>query len=200
MADLVQSPTELFSRCEEHEKTINTKQSYEFYVQEITFRTILSGDLAQQLRGARDSETQWFLLAVWMKQEKISQPKDFLPAAIYKKLTKDVREKLKISLRNLYFFNLVETWTPYFERLLTDFYAIKEKNQKLRRDRKTHLTNPTVALEKAGYHSDAVRIIVTDRKRRAVAAACAWLAGPKKGQEFRIRNAYSLIRSYLSRK
>jgi hypothetical protein len=207
MADVVRSPNELFSRCEEYGKSLNTEQAYasliEISVQEITFRTIHPlryGDLIQLLRSARDSETQWFLLAVWMKQKNIRQPKDFLPAEIYNKLTKDVRKKFRgMSPRDGYFFNLVETWTPYFERLIADFRAIKEKNRKaMRSGTKGRRIDPTENLLRAGYESHTIPIV--GKKRSAVAAAYEWLAHRGYGNEYRIRNAHSLIRSYLSKR
>lgn len=233
MADSVQTPTQLFSQCQEYAKKINTERSYQLLIdislQEFTFRPVFIPDarldapsttqdspkleierlgyygsryrdLIQLLRNAGDSETRWFWLAAWLKQEKICQPKDFLPSEIYNKLTKDVRKKFRgMSPRDGYFFNLVETWTPYFKRLIADFRVIKEKNRKaMRSGTKGRRIDPTENLLRAGYEPNAVPIV--RKKRSAVAAAYAWLAHRGYGDESRIRNAHSLIRSYLSKR
>lgn len=228
MAYSVQTPTQLFSQCQEYAKKFNTEKSYQWLtdrlVQDFIFQPFFIPDarldapsttqdplklkverlgyygsryrdLVQLLRNAGDSETRWFLLTAWLKQEKICQPKDFLPAEIYNKLSKDVRRKFKgLSPRYAHYCNLVEAWTPYFERLIKDFHAIKEENRKSRRAGiKARPIDPTETLIQAGHDPDAVRIVVNDRRRRAVPAAYFWLAPREHCDAFTIRNAHSLF-------
>src|ERR1019366_5690417 len=234
MADSVQTPTQLFSQCQEYAKKFNTEQSYQWLtdmlVQEFTFQPVFIPDarldapittqdspkleierlgyygsryrdLIQLLRNAGDSEARWFLLAAWLKQEKICQPKDFLPSKIYNKLTKNVRRKFKgISRRHAQYGNVVEAWRPYFDRLIKAFHAIKEGNRKSKRAGiKPRRIDPAETLRQAGYDKDAVYFVVSLRKR-AVPAAYFWLAPREHWDESTIRNAHSLFLSHLRHK
>jgi hypothetical protein len=144
--------------------------------------------LVEELTNAADAESRWFVLARWLKGEKICQPKDFLPSAIYRKLTKALRERFRrFNPSDLRYHSLVESWRPYFKRLMIDVHEISAINQR-----------PKAALLEAGYDEDAVvimmDILTRDRKRRSpVPVICEWLEGRGFGNARTIEKAHSRV-------
>jgi len=92
---------------------------------------------------------------VWLKEEGICEPWEFLPPEIYKNLTHEKRAELRISITDIQHYCQVEAYKLYFERLLADRRAGKN-------------------LEESGYKNTAIDVV--RKNRSAVSAACAWLA------------------------
>ncbi|HEX9135426.1 MAG TPA: hypothetical protein VF905_00595, partial [Nitrospirota bacterium] len=71
------------------------------------------------LQGARDTVTFGYILAQWLRSERIRDPKDFLPADVWRRLINDAELRLQGLLQtddyNAY---LVRIWLPYTEPLL----------------------------------------------------------------------------------
>jgi hypothetical protein len=219
--DASPSPAELFKKCEEKAKGIEL-ESYRWapnvFVEGLTFWRIFEPELevetqkhrldvgmlhrnasrydylVQILRDSKDNDERWQILAAWLKQEEICTPEDFLPPRIFKRLTKPLQTKLKrFSPTNHYYFALVEAWRPYFEKLLADYRMIRDHKRKSKPSRKPRVIIPTEALTDAGYEESAVKVVVSDRKRTAVAAVCWWLAVREHCDAFTMRNAHSLV-------
>jgi hypothetical protein len=119
-------------------------------------------DLVQWLKEYPGREQRWLLLALWLKEERICEPMEFLPAQVYGNLTGEKRAALRVSITDVQHYCQVEAWKPYFERLL------KDRRKKESRD-------PERDLERAGYTIEAIN--AARNKRLAIPAVCDWLAG-----------------------
>jgi hypothetical protein len=151
--------------------------------------------LVQTLKKIEDNNDLWFFLALWLKHEAIREPEEFLPSAIYKRLTRNVRKRAKISFTDMRYFELVRCWEPYFARLLEDCKRLRPSAPDLQKE-----------LCALGYEPKAVVLIEQKKWRSAVELACEWLAGrqiiPAKSKEpdpaRTLRNAYSRIKAGVS--
>jgi hypothetical protein len=75
--------------------------------------------------------TDCMLLACCLKQENVCQPIDFLPQKIFREITREAVHRAKaLSPTNWYYGALVDSWKPYFERLLGD---LRHTEKKIRR-------------------------------------------------------------------
>lgn len=137
-------------------------------------------DLVQWLKKYPGREQRWLLLALWLKQEGISEPMEFLPAQIYQGLTAEKRAELRVSIKDVQHYCRVEAWRPYFERLL------KDRREKGTRDAERDL-------ERDGYTIEAIG--AARNKRRAIPAVCDWLAGKLNVDVGALRNAHSRVSS-----
>lgn len=137
-------------------------------------------DIVEVLRKAKGKDARLFLLAWWLKQENICEPEDLLgPDALRRMANQYFRG---FSFTDSRYASLVDTWLPYFEKLLNDLrYAQKSSG------------GPVPKLVNAGYDELAVQCAL--RKRSAIAAACEWLVGRETfGRQLdapTLRNAYS---------
>lgn len=111
--------------------------------------------LVQLLKEYKTREQRWLLLALWLKEEGICEPWEFLHPEIYKNLTQEKRAKLGISITDIKHYCQVEAYKPYFERLLADHRAGNH-------------------LSEVGYNEEAIKS--AEKKRTAASAACEWLA------------------------
>lgn len=129
-------------------------------------------DLMQWLKEYRGREQRWLLLGLWLKEEGICDPIEFLPAQFYKNLTAEKRAKFRISITDVQHYHQVEAWRPYFERLLAERRGGAD-------------------LATSGYENRA--ILATEKSRTAAAAACAWLSELSGGRPdaTTFRNAHS---------
>jgi hypothetical protein len=129
--------------------------------------------LVKFLKKHSSRELRWHLLALWLQEEGICEPKEFVPPEIYKTLTRENRARLIVSIADFQHFHRIEAWKPYFERLLADRRAGKD-------------------LKQSGYDEDA--IVSAQERRSAVAAVCDWLASKNRPPDATtLRNAHSRI-------
>ena len=151
--------------------------------------------LVQTLKKAKNKDELWFLIALWLKQEAIREPEDSLPPATYKRLTREVRERLRgISFTDMQYFELVLCWEPYFSKLLEDCKRLRY-----------HSANLEKELTALGYVPKSVELILLKRWRSAVEVSFEWLADRgvirSKNAEAdpisTLRNAYSRIKATI---
>jgi hypothetical protein len=151
--------------------------------------------LVQTLKEAKNKYDLWFILGLWLKQESIREPEEFLPGDIYQRLTRRVRKRIQgISFTDMKYFELVQCWTPYFAQLLDDLTRLRHRNAK-------------IELSRLGYVLEAIELITNKQKRSAVEVACEWLARrdiiPAKSDKTdparTLRNAYSRINAYAKK-
>ena len=159
--------------------TPSTDDSYSVKLRRIIQQASRYRDLVQWLKEYPGRQQRWLLLALWLKQEGICEPMEFLPAQVYENLTAEKRAELRVSITDLQHYCRVEAWKPYFERLLKD-------------RRKKRMGDPERDLELAGYIIEAIG--AARKKRLAIPAVCDWLAGPKIDAAT-LRNAHSRISS-----
>lgn len=144
-------------------------------VSEWRYRTLL-----EHLRKQKDRELQWLLVARWLKQEQVCEPRQFLPPDTLRHLVKRFQRKMRASEQDMFYNKLIENWLPYFKRLQEDL----EKRKDLSRKREE--------VTKLGYDADTVTWAT--RKRSLIEAVCGWLARQKNtGSARTLRNAYTRI-------
>ena len=145
-------------------------------VSEWRYRTLL-----EHLRKQEDRELRWLRVARWLQQERVCEPRQFLPPDMLRHLVKRFQRKMHVSEREMFYNKLIENWLPYFKRLQRDLEARKD----LRRKREE--------VTKLGYDADAVDL--TMRKRSLIEAVCSWLARHQKdtGGARTLRNAYTSL-------
>lgn len=131
------------------------------------------------LKALHSMPYRWLLLALWLKQEKICEPRDLLPPVLYEKLISEKLAILRVSKTELAYWQMVEIWIPYFDRLLMDRHRLKKDGSR----------DPDQELRNAGYDPKAV--IAAIKKRTAREAAYEFLANRRKVDAGTIRNAHS---------
>lgn len=130
------------------------------------------------VRRQPNREDRLLVLARWLFQEQVCEVEDVVDLQELQRLAK--QKFACFSPRDFHHADLVRSWLPYFERLLTD----------LRKRKKTN-----VELVNLGYDTKAV----TDAfgKRSVVPAACEWLADRRDAglnvNALTLQNAYSRI-------
>jgi hypothetical protein len=142
-------------------------------------------DLVQLLKQYPGQKQRWLLLALWLKQEGICGPMDFLPAQVYENLTHEKRAELRISITDVQHYYRVEAWKPYFDGLLQDRRTKSAMSIDLDRD-----------LERSGYVADAVD--AARKKRSSIPAVCEWLAPRLCIDATTLRNAHSRVSRKIS--
>lgn len=149
--------------------------------------------LVQTLKNAENKDELWFFLALWLKQEAIREPKDFLPPATYARLTRKDHKRLRgISFSDMRYFELVRCWEPYFSKLLEDCKRLRYNSANLEKE-----------LSTLGYVPKSVELVLLKRRRSAVEISCVWLAdrgvirSKNKNPDpvSTLRNAYSRIKA-----
>jgi hypothetical protein len=147
----------------------------------LKIRRQLSGKyraILDMVRAQTKQEDRLFLLASWLKQEKVCEPEDIIGI---KKLRRLAKKKFGfLSHSDFYHAERVRKCLRYFEKLLTDFGAHKGTVSELR---------------KLGHNDVAIQ--AAQRKRSAIPAACEWLAGRHDSvsnvDAQTLQNAYSRI-------
>jgi hypothetical protein len=129
-------------------------------------------------------EQLYQILAMWLQEEGILSPQEFLPPDLFSQLSKatsDVFGAYKPSEK--YYADLVEAWLPYFEQLM-------KVSRLLRLEKQIEKT-----LEQTGYDADAVQIVVHQRPRTrtAISAAIQFVALRMELDEYTFRTAHSRI-------
>ncbi len=66
-------------------------------------------ELVQLLREYPGRQQRWLVLALWLMEEGICRPIDFLPPQIYKNLTDEKRAELRVSIT---IFSTIIVWKP----------------------------------------------------------------------------------------
>jgi hypothetical protein len=201
----------LFALCSQRQKDVSSasfEKLRERFIQEIAFprlpytptpdpdvlsqaalasREYQYRKLVQLLKAASDDLRLWYWLAVWFRSEGIREPDKFLPADVYRKLTKEARQRSREFLSAAYYNSyLVRTWLPYTEPLLRKTKWLRQGKQR----------NAKPKLQDLGYDMKVLKIVEYQRRnwRSAVEFTCAWLV--EKGgvaDAETLRNGYSLV-------
>ena len=198
----------LYDKCVSEERKLrswNLSALKKRLISTVAFRTrfpIPTSHVVNVLKKAKDNdEFFWFVLACWLSEEGVREPEDFLPPAIYSRLTQTARQYVKgISFNDMKLFEFVRCWEPYFEALLED------KKDLVKR----HRTSPADVqkeLSAAAYEPEAIELVMRKRRRSTVELTCEWVAGrgiiPAKTRDpdpvRTLRNAYSRIARNPSR-
>jgi hypothetical protein len=176
----------LFDRIDLSGLEMLTKARYPFHfsiaqpqvqsVPEWRYRTLL-----EHLRKQKDRELQWLLVARWLQEERVCEPRQFLPPDLLRRLVKRFQRKMHASEQDFFYNKLIENWLPYFKCLQEDLEARKD----LRRKREE--------VTKLGYDADTVDWAL--RKRSLIEAVCGWLAKHQRntGSPRTLRNAYTRL-------
>jgi hypothetical protein len=139
-----------------------------------------SQTLLEHLSKQQDRELRWLLVARWLQQERVCEPKQFLPPDLLQRLVKRFQRHMRASEQDFFYTNLIDNWLPYFHRLQK---ALQETQ--LRRNREE--------VTKLGYDSSTVDWAL--RKRSPIEAVCGWLSKHQKktGSARTLRNAYTRL-------
>jgi hypothetical protein len=74
--------------------------------------------LLDLLRKAPNTDTLWYWIAQWLKDEGVAAPHEVLPKDVFVRITKEGRERLKrFSFTDILYANIVGAWLPYSEAL-----------------------------------------------------------------------------------
>lgn len=69
------------------------------------------------LKKPQDMEFRWLLIARWLKQERVCEPKQFLPQDVCRILIKRFHAKIPMSATVLLHRALIRNWQTYFVRI-----------------------------------------------------------------------------------
>jgi hypothetical protein len=163
----------------------------------LTFGPILSSDsssgsdhligadyrqFVRTLRNADSLESKLRLLAMWLRQERILQPREFLPKKIRKSLIestlgafeKPKRRVLAVKPSELLYALVAEAWKPYFQLMHAKYKGLTSRQQ----------SDPERGLAQLGFDATAVQSVLGLTKtltsptlRSATEAACRFAAG-----------------------
>ena len=142
--------------------------------------------LVALLKKAGDDDMFWYVLAQRLRSEGIREPQNFVPAEVWRRLTKNAEERLRGFLQsddyNVY---LVRIWLPYAEPLVRKTKWLKESG----------VRNPRVVLESAGYDSPAVNLVLEKQRgwNSAVEFTCEWLEKRTSYTAATLRNSYTRV-------
>jgi hypothetical protein len=135
----------------------------------------------RQLRKMPHMELRWLLIARWLQQERVCEPKAFLPTQILKRLVKSFGKRSSWSPETLHHRALINCWLPYFVKLLHDVRKAPKTNR-----------GESQWLKKLGYNSDAIKCAFG--KRSAVPATADWVEKRTKIDSRTLQNDYSKYR------
>jgi len=203
LAESAETPRELFAKCVDCERKLNDWGAWERLkesppgdvpAQDISLEANLAQLKQSALRGARyrdlvellkkcsDNEARLYVLACWLKQEGVCQPKDFLPKDVFQEFTREARRlSEKFSPTDWRYGALVDAWLPYFKKLIGDLRRIRKTNRRAK------------DLMDAGYDQQTINLVVQMKTRSAIKAACDWLANRQSATAGTLRNAYVRI-------
>ena len=116
-------------------------------------------DILQALRAQTKQEGRLFVLAWWLRQEKVCKTEDIIRSEMLQQLAKKLFGC--VSTKDFQHANAVRAWIPYFDMLIRDFRAIKDNNRKL---------------VKQGYDEKAVFAVLN--KRSPISAVCDSAGSP----------------------
>jgi hypothetical protein len=137
--------------------------------------------LLELLRGEKDAELRWLLLARWLKQESICEPEKFLPKPILDRIVRRYFKAKEVSVSDLFYWALITGWKIYFARLLSDLQRVQSEQG-----------DPQAALVSMGYDATAIRSVIV---RKSIASAIMhWISERRHLQVETLQNAYSKTR------
>jgi hypothetical protein len=138
-------------------------------------------ELLRHLKKLDETGLRWLLIARWLYDAGVCEPEEFLPEEVLKHMLQRLAERrMRISPSDLFRWQLVTVWRPYFEYLLRDRHKLPRTNQ-----------TPRNSLLKIGYLEDAIDL--ASGKRSAVHITTSWLE-LRKGMTARtLENAYSRV-------
>jgi hypothetical protein len=134
------------------------------------------------LRNADSLESKLRLLAMWLRQERILQPREFLPKKIRKSLIestlsafeKPKRRVLTVKASELMYALVAEAWKPYFQLMHAKYKGLTSQQQ----------SDPERGLTQLGFDATAVqsalgltKTLTSPTLRSATEAACRFAAG-----------------------
>jgi len=152
-------------------------------------------ELLRYLKGAADKkEERWRVLAMWLKQEGLFEPEEFLPKDVFRNLTENVLRSLAGDRRETYrdikpsqmlYANLVELWLPYFQLLREAYLGLRRQRIS---DIPSELTN-------RGFNLLATQIFTNPIRpaRSPVSAAVRWVADRLNVEPHAVHSAHSLL-------
>ncbi len=135
----------------------------------------------------RSVEQLYQVLAMWLNDEGVVSPQEFLPPDLFSRLTKTTSEVFGgYRPAEKYYADLVEAWLPYFEQVMKVYRLLTQSEEK----------QIGKKLKEIGYDTDAVRIVMNrqPRTRTALSAAIQFVALRNEDlDENTIRTAHSRI-------
>jgi hypothetical protein len=81
--------------------------------------------LLENLKKLPGCELRWLLIARWLKQERVCEPKQFLPDDVLRNLVKKFSQRERVSPTDFRDGMIVRTWLPYFEQVQAELLARK---------------------------------------------------------------------------
>ena len=128
-------------------------------------------DLVELLGKCSSNEARLLVLARWLKQEGVCQPREFLPRKIYQKSARNAFGQRKpFSATDWRYVFIVDAWKPYFERLVGDLRTIEKGTKRHGREQ----------LLSTGFEEGAVDLVLASKKRAVLPAVCEWLESHRK--------------------
>jgi len=147
--------------------------------------------LVRHLKSAsrRGLDQLYQVLAMWLNDEDIRKPQEFLPEDVMRSLT-DTTQQLfvKYKTSEKYLGDSVEIWIGYCELLLRAYRA----NKNAVKPGEVHIGNKLVRL---GFDPAAVRLVVYEprKTRTAHSLACRFAADRNKVDEGTVASAHSRV-------
>jgi hypothetical protein len=138
--------------------------------------------ILQLLKEQTDPEIRWFLVAKWLKQEGVCEPRQFLPGEVRQRLIKRYQRQMQMSPTDLFHRALIRNWRIYFERIRSELEKTKSVSRK-----KEEVHN-------LGFEMKAIRLIAK-KKSSDINAICQWLYSRGVGDPRKLRNSYSRLHS-----
>lgn len=197
---------EVFERCARRQQQLNPsvyQTLRKLILSELTFSSlqfprapdlpadskgllIWQGQLYQALLARlKDPDEYWSVLAQWQKYERLRAPEQFLPPDVWRRLTRNASARLRgFPGKKFYHAELVKIWLPYTEPLV----------RRRKWLRQTRTRTPDKVLQRLGYDSAVVELVLSKGWNSAVEFTCDWVAqkGGSADAET-LRNAYSEI-------
>ncbi len=148
-------------------------------------------ELVRHLKRARSRglDQLYQVLAMWLNDEGICKPQEFLREDVMRRLTDTPRHELaNYKPSDKYLADSVEIWISYFELLFRAYRAFKD----LVKPGEVYIGNKLVEL---GFDPAAVRVVVYEvhKTRTAYSAACRFVADRNNVNEDRAGQAHSRI-------
>jgi hypothetical protein len=197
----------LFEECKRRQRELkpsNYEAVRKFLIRELSFDRLLfprapnldgselliwQGQLHQALvtllKKAPDDDTFWYLLTQWLRSEGIREPERVLSPGLLRRLTQDSRQRLQGFLQtddyNVY---LIRIWLPYTEPLLRKARWLSAEGFRNRR----------AELERSGYDSQAVDLVLQKAWNSTLEFTCQWIEDlTTRYRATTLRNSYSRV-------
>jgi hypothetical protein len=139
--------------------------------------------ILQLLKEQTDPEIRWILIAKWLKQEGVCEPRQFLPEEVRRRLTKRCHQLLPMSPTDLLHRALIRNWRIYFERIRAE---LKKRES---------VTRVQVEVRDLGFKIEAIELIA-EKKSTDVNVICQWLHYRGIGDARKLRNSYSRLHAH----